>query len=146
MYYPPDYQRRKDLPSVNIDDYQPRLTQQVYNVAGANTAPVESQFPPDEYNYGRNSGPTFLDSSMTKPPNRFPLAATRRSEQPSQYAAEVINEEIHYQADRQRRHQEYERFDSHLQLDPYLICPKCQLQFREGQLPEYRHHIDNCQQ
>ena len=71
-----------------------------------------------------------------------------RSTQPAYNVAgtEAINEEIRYQADRQRRHQEYERFDSTPQLDPYLICPKCQLQFREGQLPEYRHHIDNCQQ
>lgn len=156
-HYSPDYQGKKYLPPSNIDNHQPRSIQPGYNVAGTNAAPVQSQFPPDEYNYGRNSGPTSLDSSITKSrsvagytghpsPDRSPLTATRRSEQPTQYASEAINEEIRYQADRQRRHQEYERFDSTLQLDPYLICPKCQLQFREGQLPEYRHHIDNCQQ
>ena len=42
--------------------------------------------------------------------------------------------------------QEYERFDSPPPFDPYLTCPKCKLQFREGQLPEYRHHIHNCNQ
>ena len=155
--YPSDYQAKKYLPPTNIDNHQPRSIQPGYNIAGTNAAPPQSQFLPDEYNYGRNSGPTSLDSSITKSrsaavytghpsPDRSPLTATRRSEQPTQYASEAINEEIRYQADRQRRHQEYERFDSTLQLDPFLICPKCQLQFREGQLPEYRHHIDNCQQ
>ena len=157
LYYPPDYQGTAGLPPVNIDNHQPRSIQPGYNVAGTNAAPMQRQFPPDDYNYGRNSGPTSLDSSIPKSrsaagysghpsPDRTHLAATRRSEQPTLYASEAINEEIRYQADRQRRHHEYERFDSTLQLDPYLICPKCQLQFREGQLPEYRHHIDNCQQ
>ena len=38
------------------------------------------------------------------------------------------------------------RFPAHLQKDPYLICPRacCKRQFEEGQLPEYRHHIDYC--
>ena len=160
-YYQPDYQGKAHLPPANIDNHQPRSIQPGYNVAGTNAAPMQRQFQHDEYNYGRNSGPTSLDSSLIKSrsaagytglpsPDRSPIAATRRAEQPTQqptqYASEAINEEIRYQADRQRRHQEYERFDSTLQLDPYLICPKCQLQFREGQLPEYRHHIDNCQQ
>ena len=167
-HYPPDYQgqRKNFLPPVNVDNYQPRsmqpLSTQVnpdqYNVAGTNAAPMQGQFPHDDYNYGRNSGPASLDSSLTKsrsaagytnhpPPDQSPLTAAKRpAEKPTQYASEGINEEIRYQADKQRRHQEYERFDSTLQLDPYLICPKCKLQFREGQLPEYRHHIDNCNQ
>ena len=162
-HYPPDYQgqgKRYLLPA-NIDNYQyqPRLIQPEYNVAGmyTNAAPMQGQFPHDNYNYGRNGGPVSLDSSITKPrstagytnhpsPDHSPLAASRRPEKPTQYASEGINEEIRYQADKQRRHQEYERFDSTLWLDPYLICPKCKLQFREGQLPEYRHHIDNCNQ
>ena len=32
-----------------------------------------------------------------------------------------------------------------LRYDPYLTCHKCKFQFREGDLPEYRHHIDHCQ-
>ena len=165
IHYPPDYQGQGKifLPPSNIDNYQPRSMQPrpiqaEYNVAGTNAAPMQGQFPQDDYNnYGRNSGPASLDSSITKsragagyanhpPPDQSPLTAAKRPEKPTQYASEGINEEIRYQADKQRRHQEYERFDSTLQLDPYLICPKCKLQFREGQLPEYRHHIDNCNQ
>ena len=55
-----------------------------------------------------------------------------------------INEEIRIQADLQRRQQQQDEFESGLAYDPYLICHKCKRQFREGQLPEYRHHIDNC--
>ena len=169
----------------SIDNHQLRLMQPQYNIAGANAAPLQGKLPNDnDYNYyGRSSGPASLDSSLTKlrpaggntnhpPPVQSPIAFSKRAETPTQYALETINEEIHYQADRQRRHQEYERptqyaseaineeiryqsdrqrrhqeyerFDCNLQLDPYLICPKCKLQFREGQLPEYRHHIDNC--
>lgn len=38
------------------------------------------------------------------------------------------------------------RFPTHLQDDPYLVCPQlfCKRQFKESQLPEYRHHIDVC--
>lgn len=154
--YAPNYQGGKILPPVNLDN-QPR-SMQLAAVAGTNAVPMQRQFQQhDEYNYSRNSGPTSLDSSLQKQrppanytnhpsPERSPLAGARRQEQPqpTQYASEGINEEIRYQADKQRRHQEYERFDSDLKLDPYLICPKCKLQFREGQLPEYRHHIDNC--
>ena len=140
----------------NIDNQQLRSMQPDYNIAGTNVAPLQGKLPNDDYNYyGRIIGPASLDSSLIKPrpaaghtnlppPDQSPLTAGRRPKKPTQYASEAINEDIRYQADRQRRHQEYERFDSNLQLDPYLICPKCKLQFREGQLPEYRHHIDNC--
>ena len=57
-----------------------------------------------------------------------------------------INEEIRVQADLQCRQQQYDEFESGLPYDPYLVCHKCNHQFREGQLPEYRHHIDNCHQ
>ena len=60
--------------------------------------------------------------------------------------SEVLNEEIRIQANLQRRQQQQDEFESGLAYDPYLICHKCNRQFREGQLPEYRHHIDNCQQ
>ena len=159
-YYPSDYQGQgtKYIPPANIDNYQPKSMQPhtEHNVAGTNAAPM--QFPQDDYSHGRSSGPASLDSSITtkpRPPpgyanpsplNQSPLTGARRPEKPTQYASEGINEEIRYQANKQRRYQEYERFDSNLQLDPYLICPKCKLQFREGQLPEYRHHIDNCHQ
>ena len=159
IHYPPDYQGqgKKFLPPSNFDNYRPRVLQPEYNVAGTNATPIQGQFPHDDYNYGRNSGPISLESSMTKsrsgagytnhpPPDHFPLTTAKRPEKPTQCASEGINEEIRYQADKQRRHQEYEEFNSTLQLDPYLICPKCKLQFREGQLPEYRHHIDNCNQ
>jgi len=159
-YYSSDYQGQgiKYLSPANLDNYQPKSMQPgaEYNVAGTNAAPM--QFPQDDYSHGRSSGPASLDISITtkpRPPpgyanpsplNQSPLTGARRPEKPTQYASEGINEEIRYQADKQRRYQEYERFDSNLQLDPYLICPKCKLQFREGQLPEYRHHIDNCHQ
>ena len=157
-HYPFDHQGqgKKFLPPANIDHKQPRSIQPgaEYNVAGTNAAPT--QISPDNYNYARSSGPASLDSSITTKPRPSaghanlppvaPLAVTRRPEKPTQYASEGINEEIRYQADKQRRYQEYESFDSNLQLDPYLICPKCKFQFREGQLPEYRHHIDNCHQ
>ena len=58
--------------------------------------------------------------------------------------SEGINEEIRIQADLQRRQQQDELEFAGLAYDPYLICHKCNRQFREGQLPEYRHHIDNC--
>ena len=58
--------------------------------------------------------------------------------------SEGINEEIRTQADLQRRKQQQDEIESGLAYDPYLICHKCNRQFREGQLPEYRHHIDNC--
>ena len=161
IHYPPtpNYQGQGKiiLPPSNVDKYQPRSIQPEYYVAGTNAAPMQGQFPHDDYNHGRNSGSASLDGSMTKLrsgadytnhplPDHSPLATAKRPEKPTQYASEDINEEIRYQADKQRRHQEYERFDPTLQLDPYLICPKCKLQFREGQLPEYRHHIDNCNQ
>lgn len=63
-----------------------------------------------------------------------------------QSISEDINKEIRVQAELQRRKQQHDKIDSDLAYDPYLICPKCKLQFREGQLPEYRHHIDNCSQ
>ena len=124
LFYPPDHQGKTHLPLVNIDNHQPRLIQPGYDVTGTNAAPMQRQFLP----------------------NQSPLVVTRRSEQPTHCASEAINEEIRYQADRQRRHQDNENFDSTLQLDPYMICPKCQLQFREGQLSEYRDHIYNCLQ
>ena len=158
-HYPFDYQGRgiKCIPPANIDNYQPKSMQPgvEYNVAGTNAAPM--QFAQDDYNH-RSSGPASLDSSIItepRPPpgytnpsplNQSPLTGARRPEKPTQYVSRGITEEIRYLADKQRRYQEYERFDSNLQLDPYLICPKCKLQFREGQLPEYRHHIDNCHQ
>ena len=55
-----------------------------------------------------------------------------------------ISEEIRIQANLQHRQQQQD--ESGLAYDPYLICHKCNRQFREGQLPEYRHHIDNCRQ
>ena len=61
-------------------------------------------------------------------------------------ASEGIDEEIRIQADLQNRQQQQDEFESGLAFDPYLICHKCKRQFREGQLPEYRHHIDNCRQ
>ena len=141
----------------NIDNHHLRSMEPEYTIAGTNAAPLQGKLPNDsDYNYyGRSSGPVSLDSSLTKPrpvggntnhppPDQYPPAASRRPEKPTQYALETIDEEIRYQADRQRRHQEYERFNLNVKLDPYLICPKCKLQFREGQLPEYRHHIDNC--
>ncbi|XP_065910688.1 golgin subfamily A member 6-like protein 22 isoform X2 [Dysidea avara] len=73
-----------------------------------------------------------------------------RSEQPSygqaeHYVSEGINEEIRHQADFQRQQNQQDlEFTSHLAPDPFLICPNCKRQFREGQLPEYRRHIDNC--
>ena len=93
-YYQPDYQRKYYLSPVNIENYQPRLPQQDYNVAGTNAAPMQRQFSPGEYSYGKNSGPTSLDSSITKSrsvadytgkpsPDPSPLAATRRAEQPT---------------------------------------------------------------
>ena len=163
--YPPDYLGKKymqptnhqhrSMQPTNIDNYQPMSMQPECNIAGTNAAPLQVKLPNDDYNYYGRSGPGSLDTSLSKsrpggghtnlpPLDQSPLTASRRPEKPTQYASEAINEEIRYQADRQRRHQEYERFDSNLQLDPYLICPKCKLQFREGQLPEYRHHIDNC--
>ena len=128
--YPPDYQGKKYIPPANhqprsmqptnIDNHQLRSIQPEYNIAGANAAPLQGKLPYDDYNYyGSSGGSVFSSSSFTKPvpaPYQSPLTASRRPQ----------------------------RFDSNLQLDPYLICPKCKLQFREGQLPEYRHHIDNC--
>ena len=58
---------------------------------------------------------------------------------------EGINEEIHIQVDLQCGQQQQDEFEPGLAYDPYLIWSKCKRQFREGQLPEYRHHIDNCQ-
>ena len=58
--------------------------------------------------------------------------------------SEGINEEIRLQANLQRRQQQQDEYESDLAYDPYLICHKCNRQFREGQLPEYRRHIDNC--
>ena len=57
-----------------------------------------------------------------------------------------ISEEIRVLADLQHNQQHQDGFESGLAYDPYLICHKCKRQFREGQLPEYRHHIDNCRQ
>ena len=60
---------------------------------------------------------------------------------------EGINEEINVQANlRQRQQHEEDMIETGLPYDPFLICHKCNHQFREGQLPEYRHHIDNCHQ
>ena len=75
-----------------------------------------------------NNPPRSLDSFHSK--NAPPVS-------------EGINEKIRVQADLQRRQQQ-EEFESGLALDPFLVCHKCNRQFREGQLPEYRHHIDNC--
>ena len=163
--YPPDYQGKKYIPPtkhqhmsmqpINIDNHQLRSMQPEYNIAGTNAVPLRRKLPNDDYNYYGCRGTASLDTSLSKsrpggdhtndsPPDQSPLTASRKPEKSTQYGSEAINEEICYQADRQRRHQEYEGFDSNLQLDPYLICPKCKLQFREGELPEYRHHIDNC--
>ena len=62
--------------------------------------------------------------------------------------SEGINEEIRIEAEWQRKRRQHNEseYGAFGPLDPYLICPKCKLQFREGQLPEYRYHIDNCRQ
>ena len=60
--------------------------------------------------------------------------------------SEGINEEIRIQAELQRSKQQHSESEYDAPFDPYLICHKCKRQFREGQLPEYRHHIDYCRQ
>ena len=60
------------------------------------------------------------------------------------YASENINKEIAVTADRVRSGRANQMDSQYLPFDPYLTCHKCKLQFKEGQLPEYRHHIDEC--
>jgi len=117
----------------------------------------------EQYGQGRYTGPVSLDSYKTKAKHmaagynnaNFPHPQQSqypavRSEQPPQgqaehYVSEGINEEIRHQADYQRHQNQQDlEFTSQLPLDPYLICPACKKQFREGQLPEYRRHIDSC--
>ena len=112
----------------------------------------------EQYGQGRYTGPVSLDSYKAKhgynnanfPHPQQPQHSAVRSEQPPQgqaehYVSEGINEEIRHQADYQRHQNQQDlEFTSQLPLDPYLICPNCKKQFREGQLPEYRRHIDSC--
>ena len=107
--------------------------QRDYNTPGTNAA-MQQDTPrmDDAYQDRFNNPPMSLDSFRSK--NPAPVS-------------EGINEEIRLQAE-QRRHQQQAQDDleSGLEYDPYLVCHKCKRQFREGQLPEYRHHIDNCRQ
>ena len=84
----------------------------------------------------------FLSMASNYPPWHDPV--NFQSKHPISIS-EGINEEIRIQADLQRRKQQQDEL-ADLAYDPYLICHKCNRQFREGQLPEYRHHIDNCHQ
>ena len=62
-----------------------------------------------------------------------------KSEQPPQGEAGHYEskEEIRYPPYFQHgQSQQDQKFDSQLPLDPYLICPRCKNQFREGQVPE----------
>lgn len=149
-------------PSATIDSHpssmQPHHGR--YNIAGTNAGMQQDRNIADEPHHGhfgeRHTGPVSLGSYQTRQAagygntNLPPLVPTVRSERPppvqaKQFVSEGINEEIRDQADKQRHQNQQElEFTSHLEYDPYLICPKCKLQFREGQLPEYRHHIDNC--
>ena len=101
-----------------------------YSTVGTNATPQhDTPRMDDTYHDRLNNAPMSLDSFRSK--NPAPVS-------------EGINEEIRIQADLQRRQQQQDEFESGLAYDPYLICHKCNRQFREGQLPEYRHHIDNC--
>lgn len=106
------------------------VAQRDYGTAGTNAAPQhDTPRMDDTYHNRLNNAPMSWDNFQSK--NPAPLS-------------EGINEEIRIQADLQRRQQQQDEFESTLAYDPYLICHKCNCQFREGQLPEYRHHIDNC--
>ena len=108
------------------------MPQRGYNTAGTNVAMQQDTPHRDDVPHDRLKNPPMsLDSFRSK--NPAPVS-------------EGINEEIRIQADLQRRQQQLDEFESGLAYDPYLICHKCKRQFREGQLPEYRHHIDNCRQ
>ena len=108
------------------------VPQKDYSTVGTNATP-QHDTPAIDDTYRMhdrlNNPPMSLDSFRSK--NPAPVS-------------EGINEEIRIQADLQRRQQQEDEFESGLAYDPYLICHKCNRQFREGQLPEYRHHIDNC--
>jgi len=70
----------------------------------------------------------------------------RHHQQQKQQHDRFYADQLQYsQADYQRHQNQQDlEFTFQLPLDPYLICPNCKKQFREGQLPEYRHHIDSC--
>ena len=130
----------KHLPPPSHDNFggQPmslgrmNMPQRDYNTAGTNAAMQQGTPRIDDVPHDRlNNPPMSLDSFRSK--NPAPVS-------------EGINEEIRIQANLQRRQQQPDEFESGLAYDPYLVCHKCNRQFREGQLPEYRHHIDNCQQ
>ena len=130
----------KHLPPPSRDNFggQPmslgrvNVPQRDYSTTGTNAAMKQDTPHRDDILHDRlNNPPMSLDSFRSK--NPAPVS-------------EGINEEIRIQADLQRRQQQQDEFESGLAYDPYLICHKCKRQFREGQLPEYRHHIDNCQQ
>ena len=95
--------------------------------------------PPPRSNLG---GQPMLFGGMNAPEKDYDRTGTNAASQ-QKPVSEGTNEEIRVQADLQRRQQQ-EEFESSLALDPFLVCHKCNRQFREGQLPEYRHHIDNC--
>ena len=108
------------------------MSQRDYNTAGTNAGMLQNTPRIDDAPHDRlNNSPRSLDSFRSK--NPAPVS-------------EGINEEIHVRADLQRRQQQQDEFESGLAYDPYLTCHKCKRQFREGQLPEYRHHIDSCRQ
>ena len=130
----------KHLPPPSHDNFggQPmslgrvNMPQRDYSTTGTNAAMQQDTPHRDDVPHDRlNNPPMSLDSFRSK--NPAPVS-------------EGINEEIRIQADIQRRQQQQDEFESGLAYDPYLICHKCKRQFREGQLPEYRHHIDNCRQ